>query len=202
MMYLTESFLSKQPGVLAEIERLSLLHQNSIHSSKLLEFSWILYSLDKQTLKTTYIFREKNNELLVVNDGQVQKGSWEMLILSNSLLIADGQKEMLYNIDFFCDEGIILRKENMHEYMILIKRNKLQLQTKSLSEVFAAFYASYEKNQRRFDNIDLEPNNALLEFEDISEFREYSLFPYVTILGTILLVIAIIVFVVMKFWPG
>ena len=151
---------------------------------------------------TTYIFRERNNELLIVNDGRVQKGNWEILVLSNSMLISNGEVEMLYNIDFFCDEGFILRKENMDEYLVLIKRSKKQLQTKSLLEVFAAFMDSYNKNQRRFDNIDLEPNNALLEFEDITEFKEYSLFPYVTILATILLVIAIIVFVALKFWQS
>jgi hypothetical protein len=201
-MYLTQSFFDGHSEVRSEIERLSLLHQNSIHLSKLIEFSWILYSKENDKTTTTYIFREKNNELLVVNDGQVLKGTWEILILSNSLLISNGKVEMLYNIDFFCDDGCILRKENMNEYLVLIKRSKHQLQSKDLITVFAAFYASYEKNQRRFDNIDLEPNNAILEFEDITEFKEYSLFPYVSILGTILLIIAVIVFVVLKFWPG
>lgn len=201
-MYLTQSFFDSQVDARSERERLSHLHQNSVHLSKLIEFSWILYSPDQEQTKTTYIFREKNNELLVVNDGQVQKGTWEILILSNSMLISNGEVEILYNIDFFCDDGFILRKENMNEYLVLIKRSKHQLQSKSLLDVFAAFSASYEKNQRRFDNIDLEPNNALLEFEDITEFKEYSLFPYVSILGTILLAIAVIVFLVLKFWPG
>ncbi|MCD6179504.1 MAG: hypothetical protein J7K39_06335 [Bacteroidales bacterium] len=201
-MYLTQSFFDNQTEVLKEIEHLSYLHQNTIHPSKLLEFSWILYTTNTEQAATTYIFRERNNELLIVNDGRVQKGNWEILVLSNSMLISNGEVEMLYNIDFFCDEGFILRKENMDEYLVLIKRSKKQLQTKSLLEVFAAFMDSYNKNQRRFDNIDLEPNNALLEFEDITEFKEYSLFPYVTILATILLVIAIIVFVALKFWQS
>lgn len=201
-MYLTQAFFSENPTILQEIERLSELHQNAIHSSKLLEFSWILYSPDHQKTANTYIFREKNNELLVVDDGQVQKGSWEILVLSNSILINDGSVEMLFNIDFFCDEGIILRKENLNEYLILVKRAKNKLQEKDLMEVFESFYLSYSKNQRRFDNINLEPNNALLEFEDVNEFREYSLFPYVSILGTILLVIAIIVFILSKFWAS
>lgn len=201
-MYLTKSYFSEHPEVQKEIERLSLLHQNSVHSSKLLEFSWILYNLKKEDYTNTYIFREKNNELLVVQDGEVQKGKWEVLILSNSILINDGKVEMLYNIDFFCDEGIVLRKENMQEYLILVKRNKNQWESKELLEIFNGFYLSYEKNQRRFDNIDLEPNNSLIEFEDITEFREYSLFPYVSILGTILLVIAIVVFVIFKLWSA
>jgi hypothetical protein len=199
-MYLTQAYLKEHSELYDEIQRLSSLHQNAIHPSKLLEFSWILYHIDQTITKTTYIFREKNNELLVVNDGQVKKGHWEILVLSNSLLISNGEVEMLYNIDFFCDEGIILCKENMEEYLILVKRSKKQLQDLDLPEVFKSFSATYEKNQNRFDNIDLEPNNALLEFEDISEFKEYSLFPYVTILGTILLVIAIIAFISMKFW--
>lgn len=200
-MFLTQSYFEQAPELLTELNSLSLLNQNSIHSSKLLEFSWIIYPIDSKQIKTTYIFREKANELLVVCDGMVRKGSWEHLLLSNSMLIDNGDVEMLYNIEFFCDEGMLLRKENMNEYLILIKRNKNQLQDKSLFEVFKAFNASYEKNQRRFDNIDLEPNHAILEFEDITEFKEYSLFPYVTILGTILLVIAVIVFLVLKFWP-
>ncbi len=199
-MYLTQHYLKEHSEVHDEIQRLSYLHQNAIHPSKLLEFSWILYHIDQAKTKTTYIFREKDNELLVVNDGQVKKGHWEILVLSNSLLISNGEVEMLYNIDFFCDEGIILCKENMEEYLILVKRSKKQLQDQDLLEVFSSFSGIYEKNQSRFDNIDLEPNNALLEFEDISEFKEYSLFPYVTILGTILLVIAIIAFISLKFW--
>lgn len=198
-MHLTQNYLNENAELKSELTRFSHLHQNIISPSNLHEYSWIIYNRDLNVSKSTYIFREKNNELLAINDGKVQRGNWEILPLSNSMLINDGAVEILYNIEFFCDDGFILRKENINEYLVLIKRNKNQLQTKPLKEVFAVFYASYEKIQRRFDNIDLEPKTGLLEVEEVKEFREYNLFPYLTILGAVLLGIAIIALIMFKF---
>jgi len=58
----------------------------------------------------------------------------------------------------------------------------------------------YSKVQKQFDNINLDTAESTLEFEDIGEFREYRLFPYVATLGTIVIILTILIIVINKFW--
>lgn len=199
-MYIKQSFIKNTVDTSALFDQLISLNNNSIDPVKLLGFSWISYSPDIDSTHSTFIFREEKQELLVVQEGLVKKGKWELLILSNSILINDGSQELLFNIVYFGNVGLILKKENLDEYLILIKRSKANLQSESIGIVIEAFMEDYTRIQKQFDNISLDSTDASLEFEDISEFHEYRLFPYVATLGTILLILAIIAILIGKFW--
>jgi len=199
-MYIKQAQINETKKTSELFHQLISLNHNNIDKVKLIGFSWISYSTDADEKQKTYIFREENHELLVVQDGLVKKGSWEILILSNSILIHDGQQELLFNIVFFGNVGIILKKENVDEYLFLIKRGKTNLQSQNLHYVMERFMEDYTRIQKQFDNINLETNDASLEFEDIAEFREYRLFPYVATLGTIVLIIAVIIILLSNFW--
>lgn len=198
-MYIDQVLINKLATSADTFNQLSLVNHNSIDLVKLIGFSWISYSPDSDENLTTFIFREEQNELLVVNEGIVKKGHWEQLVLSNSILINNGQQEILFNVIYFGNMGMILKKENLDEYLILIKRGKHNFQEKSFDQVINLFMEDYSKVQKQFDNINLEGSEAALEFEDIGEFREYRLFPYVATLGTILIIIVIIIVVITKF---
>lgn len=201
-MYIQQSFIQESKETSELFDILSTLNHNSIDSIKLLGFSWITYTPESGEKASTFIFREEKQELLVVQEGIVKKGKWEILVLSNSILINNGNLEMLFNIVFFGNVGMILKKENLDEYLILIKRSKHNLHTKPMETVINAFVEDYNRMQKQFDNINLEATDASLEFEDISEYREYRLFPYVATLGSILLVIIIIVILLSQFWKS
>lgn len=181
------------------IKSLEFLNQNSIDPIKFLGFSWITYINDKDSKASTYIFREEKQELLVVKEGVVKKGNWEILKLSNSILINDGEQELLFSISYFGNMGIILRKENTDDYLILIKRNKHNLQEKTIGIVFDAMMADYSSIQQQFNNINLESPEEGFNYEDISEFHEYKLFPYVAALGSIVFIILIIIIIFSTF---
>jgi len=197
-MYIDHSLINQSEKASEAFHQLSLVNHNTIDLVKLIGFSWISYAPDKNEKPTTFIFREENNELLIVKEGVVQKGHWEQLILSNSMLMNDGDQELLFNIVYFGNIGMILKKENLNEYLILIKRSKHQIHEKEFDEVIELFLEDYSKLQKQFDNINLESPEAALEFEDIGEFREYRLFPYVATLGTILIIIAIIIIIISR----
>lgn len=199
-MYINQSFISQTKETADAFNSIYFLNHNSIDPVKLLGFSWISYAPQTQDKPTTFIFREEKQELLVVKEGVVKKGHWETLFLSNSMLINDGVQELLFNIVYFGNVAMILKKENLDEYLVLIKRSKANLQDKPLTIVLQAMNEDYLKIQKQFDNINLETTDAALEFEDIAEFREYRLFPYVATLGTILIIIAILVILISNFW--
>jgi hypothetical protein len=198
-MYIKQAHINESSETAQLFGQLISLNHHNIDQVKLIGFSWISYVLDEETKQSTYIFREENQELLVAQDGLVKKGKWEILILSNSILINDGHQEILFNIVFFGNVGIILKKENVDEYLILIKRSKTNLQSQPLHYVIERFMEDYTRIQQQFDNINLETSDASLEFEDVAEFREYRLFPYVATLGTIVLVIAVIIILISNF---
>jgi len=197
-MYINHSLINQSEETADIFQQLVLVNHNTIDLVKLIGFSWISYAPDSDEQSTTFIFREEKNELLVVKEGVVQKGHWEQLVLSNSLLMNDGQQELLFNIIYFGNMGMILKKENLDEYLILIKRSKHQTHEKSFNQVITLFMEDYTKLQKQFDNINLEGPETALEFEDIGEFREYRLFPYVATLGTILIIIAIIIIIISR----
>lgn len=199
-MYINQSQIEQTENTAEQFNQLISVNHNSIDPVKLLGFSWISYAPESDEKVTTYIFREENHELLVVKEGLVKKGSWEILVLSNSILINNGDQELLFNIIYYGNVGMILKKENIDEYLFLIKRSKKNIHLLNMNEVVEAFTNDYTKIQKQFDNINLEGTETTLEFEDIGEFREYRLFPYVATLGSILILIIVIIIILNNFW--
>lgn len=198
-MYINQKLIDQSELAKSHFLQLSKLNHNSIDLVKLEGFSWISYCPSADEKITTFIFREENNELLVVKEGIVKKGSWELLILSNSMLVNDGEQEILFNIVYFGNIGVILQKENVDEFLILIKRGKNKLQNEGLDAVMNSFIEDYNKQQKQFDNINLDSPESAVQFEDISEFKEYRLFPYVAVLGSILVIIIILLILFNRF---
>ncbi|OYT17058.1 MAG: hypothetical protein B7C24_04465 [Bacteroidetes bacterium 4572_77] len=199
-MYIQKKDIETAGASFRDFNHLLQLNHNNINSVKLLGFSWVSYAMSPDEKALTYIFREENQELLVVQEGVVETGQWEILPLSNSLLINNGKQGVLLNVMFFGNTALVLKKENMEEYLILLKRSKENLHEKSFPKLTLSLIDDYNRTQKQFDNISLDATDPALEFEDIAEFHEYRLFPYVATLGSIVLLLTVLIILIRQFW--
>ena len=79
---------------------------------------WI-YLNEESESKITYIFREKENQLLISENGIIEKANWEYLG-NNSLLIDTKNGSFLYKHGFIDDKILALKIDGKEEYAILI----------------------------------------------------------------------------------
>lgn len=75
--------------------------------------------------RTLYIFRSKDNELLVSKDGEVTSCSWEYLEYANSLLIEVDGNRRLYQQGFIDPAVLVLRLDGQEEFLTLVNQNKI-----------------------------------------------------------------------------
>ena len=92
----------------------------------------VLYSDTKE--KVLYIFRKKENELLISVNGLVTKGKWD-LIDQNILLIDTTENSYLFNIGLVGNEIIILGLIGKKEYAFLYNENRINLLKLTISEI-------------------------------------------------------------------
>lgn len=93
---------------------------------------FVLYSDAKD--KILYIFRKKDNELLISVNGIVTKGKWDF-IDQNILLIDTIENSYLFNIGLVGNEIIILGLIGKKEYAFLYNENRINLLKLTLSEI-------------------------------------------------------------------
>jgi len=85
---------------------------------------WLL--VDEESInKTVFIFREKNNQLLVSTDGKIEKGTWEYLG-NNSLIIDRADGSYLFKHGFVDDSVLALKVDGKDEYAILVNENQIE----------------------------------------------------------------------------
>lgn len=83
--------------------------------------------------KNVYIFRA-NNDLLISQNGKVEKAKWEYLG-NNSLLIDKNEDSYLYKHGFFDENILALKVDSKDEYAFLINENKYDGELNSLDKV-------------------------------------------------------------------
>jgi len=83
--------------------------------------------------KIVYIFRS-NNELLVSNNGIVEKAKWEYLG-NNSLLIDKKTGSYLFKHGFFDDNILALKVDSKDEYVVFVNENKYDGDLNSIDKV-------------------------------------------------------------------
>lgn len=81
---------------------------------------WVVID-DINSSKNVYIFRE-NNELLISQNGKVEKAKWEYLG-NNSLLIDRKDESYLFKHGFFDENILALKVDSKEEYAFLINEN-------------------------------------------------------------------------------
>lgn len=131
--------------IIPKIQRYS---QKLDNLTVLLNKHWVI--LDEETSrKSVLIFREKGNQLLISNDGKIEKGSWEYLG-NNSLLIDRKDGSYLFKHGFIDDYVLALKVDGKEEYALLVNEQWFEKQLKSLDKILSFLNDKYveQKNLR------------------------------------------------------
>jgi hypothetical protein len=83
--------------------------------------------------KNVYIFRA-NNDLLISQNGKVEKAKWEYLG-NNSLLIDRKDQSYLFKHGFFDENILALKVDSKDEYAFLINENKYDGELNSIDRI-------------------------------------------------------------------
>jgi hypothetical protein len=112
---------------------------------------WVVID-DIGTNKNVYIFRT-NNDLLISQNGKVEKAKWEY-IGNNSLLIDKKDESYLFKHGFFDENILALKIDSKDEYAFLINENNYDGELNSLEKVIDFLTRKYIEPQPRKDTID------------------------------------------------
>ena len=102
--------------------------------------------------KNVYIFRT-NNDLLISQNGKVEKAKWEYLG-NNSLLIDKKDESYLFKHGFFDENILALKVDSKDEYAFLINENKYDGELNSLDKVIDYLTRKYIEPQLRKNIVD------------------------------------------------
>ncbi len=97
--------------------------------------------------KNVYIFRT-NNDLLISQNGKVEKAKWEYLG-NNSLLIDKKDESYLFKHGFFDENILALKIDSKNEYAFLINENKYDGELNTLDKVIDFLTRKYIEPQQR-----------------------------------------------------
>ena len=94
--------------------------------------------------KNVYIFR-KNNELLISQNGKVEKAKWEYLG-HNSLLIDRKDESYLYKHGFFDENILALKVDSTNEFAILVNEIQFETGLNTIAKINGALTQKYIRN--------------------------------------------------------
>jgi len=103
------------------IPRIQKFSQKLDNLTLLTNQHWVVID-DIDNTKNVYIFRE-NNELLISQNGKVEKAKWEYLG-HNSLLIDRKDDSYLFKHGFFDENILALKIDSKNEYAFLVNETK------------------------------------------------------------------------------
>lgn len=104
--------------LLKSVQRLKRYSQELDAKAILFSKSWEVFneSGDKELL----IFKP-NTDLLIVRNGIVEKGRWELIDVANIIIYAGDNKGYMFNAAYIEDEFLALRLDGTKEYMVMIE---------------------------------------------------------------------------------
>ncbi len=149
---------------------------------------WIVID-EIENSKNVYIFRQ-NNELLISQNGKVEKAKWEYLG-HNSLLIDRKNESYLFRHGFFDENILALKIDSKNEYAFLVNETKFDKELNSLKNIIEFLNRKYidpqiKKNIQNATGVVVE-NNAQKQINYvapkhriINRTEEYSLFSGIT----------------------
>jgi hypothetical protein len=104
---------------------------------------WVIID-DIDKIKRVYIFRP-NNELLISQNGKVEKAKWEYLG-NNSILIDRKEDSYLFKHGFFDENVLALKIDGSDEYVFLVNEIKSNLELNSFKNIVTYLEIKYVKN--------------------------------------------------------
>lgn len=111
--------------------------------TKLQNQHWVSIG-DISAAKTVYIFRD-NNQLLISENGRVQKGTWEYLG-NQSLLIETKNDSFLFKHGFFDENVIALKLDSNNSYAFFVNENRYDSELNSIDDILKFLTEKYLKS--------------------------------------------------------
>jgi hypothetical protein len=106
---------------------------------------WIVLDEESKN-KVVFIFREKNNQLLISINGIIEKGTWDYLG-NNSLLIDRESGSYLFKHGFIDDSVLALKVDGKEEYLVLVNEKWFDIKLRSLERVLSFLSEKYLSQQ-------------------------------------------------------
>jgi hypothetical protein len=143
--------------------------------TKLTNQHWVSLGDITQT-KRVFIFRA-NNQLLISDNGIVEKGSWEYLG-NQSLLLETKEKTYLLKHGFFDENVIALKLDSTESYAFFVNETKYHSELNNISDILKFLENKYIKNNDSSTGLGSTKNRTINEdakygYDVISEKKKY-----------------------------
>ena len=118
--------------LLSLIPKLQELSQKLDNTTLLTSQHWVVID-DEGGLKMGYIFRP-NGDLLITQNGKVQKAKWEYLG-NQSILVDKGEESYLFKHGFFNEKLLALKVDSTNEYALMVSEKEYERGFKTSKDV-------------------------------------------------------------------
>jgi hypothetical protein len=136
--------------------------------SVLTDKHWVVID-DELKKKIVFIFREKDNQLLISENGKIEKGNWEYLG-HNSLLIDRSDGSYLFKHGFIDDYVLALKVDGKEEYALLVNEQEFDGYLNSLPSVLTFLKQTYIEQKK--DNLITIPKSNQIKERRVRPERE------------------------------
>jgi len=156
--------------IIPKIQRFS---QRLDDLTKLTNQHWVSLGDINQT-KRVFIFRD-NNQLLISNNGIVEKGSWEYLG-NQSLLMDTKHESYLLKHGFFDENVIALKLDSTDNYVFFVNENKFNSELNKIEDILKFLENKYLKYKSPSDGLNSERTSTISEefnYEVLNEKDAY-----------------------------
>jgi hypothetical protein len=137
--------------IIPKIQRFS---QKLDDLTKLTNQHWVSIN-DMDQDKRVFIFRQ-NNQLLISENGIVEKGSWEYLG-NQSLLIDTKNESYLLKHGFFDEHVIALKLDSTDNYAFFVNETRYDKELNNITDVLKFLSDKYLSKKESSDTIDSQP---------------------------------------------
>lgn len=124
---------------------------------------WVHWPPDNKCL----FYFKKDLQLLVSRSGNVQKGTWEFIPDSRSVILDFGNDTTIYRISFLCDNSfLLLDHENPEKKLLFVRRSRIKEYFEWGNRLYMEISGKEGLSQESFGNentVDGEDNLVLLE---------------------------------------
>jgi len=163
--------------------------------TKLTSQHWVSLS-DINQSKRVFIFRP-NNQLLISENGIVEKGSWEYLG-NQSLLIDTKNESYLLKHGFFDENVIALKLDSKNGYAFFVNETKFDDELNTLADIIKFLEKTYITPNRNNDP-SLSPKNQPFPIAEVNvtpsaeSWKGFRMTVTYTVIGMIILLIIMLI---------
>ncbi len=108
--------------ILNLLNRLPSINLQLDNPNSIADMTWFSVSESRDNLKVVYVFRSKEDELLVARNGKVSDGKWDFIPNTNSVFIRFMEEKILHNALLLKGHYLVLRQDGNEKMMLLVNQ--------------------------------------------------------------------------------